>query len=518
MKSSRASRVTSLPWHPFLLAAFPVLTLAAHNADEIHLFDPLRTLLIALLLAALLLLLFRWALKDWKKAGMAATLVIVLIFTYGHVYQFLESQGLGFGRHRLLAPLYLAIFAVVLWRLVRTKTDLLVSTQALNLLAVTALIFPLAQLCLFTVRQARAQTTASELQQSNLQETQGHLPDIYYIILDAYSRDDVLRDFYRYDNSQFLSELEGLGFYVARCSRSNYASTTLSLPSSLNMDFVDNLMKYEPEDPFDRQRAAQLIKVSQVRRELEALGYKTVGFETGYPWTQIEGADLYISTRSNELGDLFVTGGLNRFEELLLRTTAGLALVDGAKILPDFIRPSLEYPNESYRRVVLNILDRLGGVSAMPGPKFVFAHIGSPHEPFVFGPDGEKVPAERQDSFAVEAYRDQVIYLNSRMIPILREIISASATPPVIILQADHGGMETEAHDRMAILNAYYLPDGGNDRLYENISPVNSFRLVFNTYLNGDYELLEDTSYFSKNLFPYKFTVVEETRPECIDE
>ena len=164
------------------------------------------------------------------------------------------------------------------------------------------------------------------------------------------------------------------------------------------------------------------------------------------------------------------------------------------------------------------LLEVSGGVSAMPGPKFVFAHIGSPHEPFVFGPHGEKVPAERQDHFAVEAYRDQVIYLNSRMIPILREIISASATPPVIILQADHGGMETEAHDRMAILNAYYLPDGGNDRLYENISPVNSFRLVFNTYLNGDYELLEDTSYFSKNLFPYKFTVVEETRPECIDE
>ena len=507
--------MSAFPWHPFLLAAFPVLTLAAHNADEIQLADPLRTLLIALLVAALLLLVFRWALKDWKKAGAAATLAIALFFSYGHVYQFLESHALGLGRHRLLIPLYLAIFAIVLWRLARSKSELGVLTQALNLLAVTALVFPLAQISLFTMSQARAQTPAPEVQQSSLQEMQGQLPDIYYIILDAYSRQDVLRDFYQHDNSQFLSELEGLGFYVARCSRSNYASTRLSLPSSLNMDYIDNLMKFTPQDPFDRQRAAQLIKVSQVRRDLEALGYKTVGFETGYPWTQLESADLYISTRSNELGDLFVTGGLNRFEELLLRTTAGLALVDGAKILPAFIRPSLDYPNEAYRRVVLNILDRLGGVSAMPGPKFVFAHIGSPHEPFVFGPEGEKVPGERQEHFAVEAYRDQVIYLNSRMIPILQEIISASATPPVIILQADHGGMETEAHDRMAILNAYYLPGGRNDLLYENISPVNSFRLVFNTYLHGDYGLLEDTSYFSKNLFPYKFTVVEETNPEC---
>ena len=74
--------MTVFPWHPFFLAAFPVLYLAAHNIDEIQPADPLRALLTALVVAAFVLLLFRWALKDWKKAGAAATLGILLIFTY----------------------------------------------------------------------------------------------------------------------------------------------------------------------------------------------------------------------------------------------------------------------------------------------------------------------------------------------------------------------------------------------------------------------------------------------------
>ena len=122
-------------------------------------------------------------------------------------------------------------------------------TQALNLLAVTALLLPLGQITLFTVSQRRAQSAAPPVQQVRLQWTQSQPPDIYYIILDAYSRDDVLQDFYQYDNGPFISELEALGFYVARCSRSNYASTRLSLPSSLNMDYIDNLMSSLPRIP-----------------------------------------------------------------------------------------------------------------------------------------------------------------------------------------------------------------------------------------------------------------------------
>ena len=64
-----------------------------------------------------------------------------------------------------------------------------------------------------------------------------------------------------------------------------------------------------------------------------------------------------------------------------------------------------------------------------------------------------------------------------------------------IILQGDHGQLWPDQHAaQMKILNAYYLPKG-SEVLYPSISPVNTFRVVFNEYLGGNFPLLEDVSY-----------------------
>ena len=64
------------------------------------------------------------------------------------------------------------------------------------------------------------------------------LPDIYYIIFDRYPRADSLKDFYDFDNSEFISYLETKGFYVASESNANYLKTAHSLASSLNVDYL----------------------------------------------------------------------------------------------------------------------------------------------------------------------------------------------------------------------------------------------------------------------------------------
>ena len=79
----------------------------------------------------------------------------------------------------------------------------------------------------FLVNRSHTASAAVEEQSANLASGAAK-PDIYYIILDGYSRDDTLQDFFDYDNSQFLKALEDMGFYVARCSQSNYAQTQLS--------------------------------------------------------------------------------------------------------------------------------------------------------------------------------------------------------------------------------------------------------------------------------------------------
>jgi hypothetical protein len=82
--------------------------------------------------------------------------------------------------------------------------------------------------------------------------------------------------------------------------------------------------------------------------------------------------------------------------------------------------------------------------------------------------------------------------------------LADSNTPPIIILQGDHGPWLQPKTKRFWILNAYYFP-GNQDKLYSTISPVNTFRLVFNTYFGGKYDMLKDTSYFSPVPNLYEF-------------
>lgn len=516
MKVSGKFRILDFPWHPLLWGVFPVLTLFAYNVAEIKISEAARSFIVAFCAALMLLLVLRLITREWHRAAAISVLLLLAFFSYGRLYQFLEAinpASLVVGRHRILAPIYLVVFGIAVWWFARWKGDLRVLTRALNIAAVTALLFPVLQISLYTFREANARIPEASANLQSLQSSLGESPpDIYYIILDGYSRDDVLKQFYHYDNSAFLKELNALGFYVARCSQSNYSQTQLSLSSALNLNYLSAFGNRFTEDRTDRVGMPGLIKRSLVRQSLEDLGYTMVAFETGYFWTQVEDAGVYISPKSSAASLLNISSGLNDFESLLIRTSAGLIVVDAATVLPGFVRSTLDDPLEIHRQRVLFTLDQLGNLGKMQGPKFVFAHIVSPHKPFVFGPNGESV---QQDENPLVGYRDQVVYLNTRMIPLLQQIISDSASPPVIVIQGDHGGVETNTEDRLAILNAYYLPENGSQYLYESITPVNTFRLIFDTYLGGQYDLLEDTSYFSNYQQPYKFTPIPNTRPGC---
>ena len=50
-----------------------------------------------------------------------------------------------------------------------------------------------------------------------------------------------------------------------------------------------------------------------------------------------------------------------------------------------------------------------------------------------------------------------------------------------------------------------YLPEGGSKLLYDEMSPVNTFRCILKFYFNKDFSLLEDKNYYSSYESPYKF-------------
>ena len=103
-------------------------------------------------------------------------------------------------------------------------------------------------------------------------------------------------------------------------------------------------------------------------------------------------------------------------------------------------------------------------------------------------------------------------YLNQRLLDVVSQLISTSQTPPVIILQGEHGVASFSDEVRMKIFNAYYLPDAEHSQPYSTISPVNTFRIILNSYFGNDFDLLEDTSYFSTYDDPYNFNVISDLR------
>jgi len=357
-------------------------------------------------------------------------------------------------------------------------------------------------------------------QQEGLQGTElsysgeGPPPDIYYLLLDAYTRADTLIESYDFDNSEFIETLESLGFYVAECSQSNYSQTELSLSATLNATYLDALIDPSLDGDQSRAQLWPWLRHNQVRALLEQLGYSTVAVETGYYWSEWEDADDY---RAPQRGWL---AGMSAFEATLLRSTAAWAAIDALPVLPAFLVRDLDRSTEAHRERVSFVLDTLEQLPREPGPKFVFIHLVSPHRPFVFDAEGNPVDDEytwTRSNIGIDAYkqgyREQIAYLNGRIENIVRTLISESAVPPVIVMQGDHGPEEGSSQDRMQILNAIYLAGHRSGGLYPTITSVNTFRVIFNTLFEAGLPLLPDTSYFSTYDDPFNYQTVNN---ECI--
>jgi sulfatase-like protein len=349
-------------------------------------------------------------------------------------------------------------------------------------------------------------------------------PDIFYIIVDGYGRSDVLRELYGVDNSAFIEALQDRGFFVASESRSNYIRTIRSLASSLNMSYLTPISAQMGNSDAYWPVTRDLIGKNQVMEALKAMGYRIVATTDVSDVTDIGWADTHMRPYAIHVSDL---------DQAWLGHTAFSVLPAG---LTSRFMPTMSY--ESKRRVASATLAELPKVASTPGPKFVFAHILLPHPPFVFaadgtpvdppypflGFDGEGFPGSRQEY--VSGYAGQVEFLDSQLLGVIDGILRNSETPPIIVIQGDHGPgsrLDTLSIDnsclweRFSILNAYYLPGVAARDIPPDITPVNTFRLIYNHYFSTEIPLLPNRQYFSEGTSLYDFIdVTDRVGTSCV--
>jgi hypothetical protein len=497
------SKIVHAPWYFVTFAAYPVLALLAHNISQVRYTAGIRPLVISVVAALLLFLLFRLVYRDWHRAAFATAALTVLFYTYGQVYDVLDQKKIP-SLAAWLGGVWLVLTVLALVWTGRRRTRVQNAALVLNVVSLGLALFVAGQVVTKVPQATQANKPADpHAPVQTLRIPSGQTPpDIYYIITDSYGRSDLLNANLQYDNSTFISNLEKMGFYVARCSQSNYPRTDISLGSSLNMDYLQNLNdKFNPKNE-DRTQLWESILHSTVRSELESAGYKTVAFASGFAFTEMTTADVYLSPSP-------VWSAMTEFETLLIRTTPGRHMEDLGLVNLEQI------DGQRYRERTQLVLSSMNKLAHMPGPKFVFIHLVPPHPLFVFGPDGSPTnPAPFMDANGIyslenyySGYRNQVEYISNQLEKAAASLLAESPTPPVIIIQGDHAPWLQSGSDEFKILNAYYLP-GHNDALYPTISPVNTFRLVLDTYMGADYPLLDDISYDSPVPYVFDFSKV----------
>jgi hypothetical protein len=494
----------SIPWYFLVFSAYPVLALLATNVGQVKPGSGWRPLVLSTLLSGLLYLLLRWILKDRYRAAFLTTLWMVLFFSYGHIYMMLVEkwEKINFTPYLLSAWLVLAILFYI-WA-TRPRFKFQDAVLALNVVSLGLVVTSLVQINSGAQKGSGHYVAAKNAPVEQLTRP-ANSPDVYYFILDSYARADLLKQAYGYDNSPFIQELEERGFYVAKCSQSNYIRTEISVGSSLNMSYLQDLDPAFSPDSTRRTRLWDSLKHSAARYNFENMGYKTIGFATGFAWNELEDADVFYSPES-------ISMGMTEFEVLFLRTTLGRYVNEMHWIDPDQIM------GQNFRDRTMNVFNKLDDIARDPDPTFAYVHLISPHPPFVFGPNGEPTyppdfwneNREYPAGLYAKGYQNQLTFLNKKMLEAVDTILANSDTPPIIVIQGDHGPWLQTNEKRMRILNAYYLP-GHNDKLYPNITPVNTFRLIFDTYFGGNYDMLPDIAYFSPVPKLYQFTKIPNT-------
>jgi hypothetical protein len=487
------------PIYPLLFAFFPVLFLAAYNIQEIAPGDFVRPLVVSLVMGLLVFGLAQLLLHNWHRAGLITLLFMGMFFTYGQVYNALEDITLGsvsVFRHRSLLPLWtLLLLAGGFWIFRRVRQSEKMSYW-LNLLLIFMLIYPIFTIVSELAKQALANRAFQREQAAMGVAPSANQPDIYYIILDGYGRHDILQEL-GYDNSEFLDALRQRGFYIADCSRANYPYTQYSLTSSLNYDYIDEL------NVIEHNTRIRMLKNGVVRQFLENNGYQTVAFPTGYAWSEWRDADIFIDiTRP--------ANSVAEFEWLVVDTTV-------MRIWSDYLQLTQADLGKSdlRRERTFTTLASLKKLPARNGNLFVFAHILIPHPPYDFKPDGKPLHfnnATKDPKELAAAYVGQTKFISREILQVVDAILAGSDTPPIIIIQGDHGPQNEISQGperKLPILSAYYLPGVQSDQvLYPSVSPVNTFRIVLNTYFDQDLPLLEDRSYYAPTLNATKFDLV----------
>jgi len=490
--------------YPLLLGAFSVLFLFSNNVALFPLSQLWFPLIMVVGIIALTWMLAYLILRNGSKSALLVALFWTALLSYVQIVEPLQNLkifGFVLGLNRFFVPFGVIVFLALGYIIIRSRRNFATLTQMLNIASAVLVLISAFNIAIFEYRnkeKAYDVIVSEGYSFAGQSIKEEKLPDIYYLIFDRYASASTLKESYSYDNSSFVNFLKDKGFYVAERSHANYSTTILSLASSLNMNYLILPEKDGGKKNNDQTRYLQRIAENEVLRLLKSYGYKAFHFGSWF-W----------ATCDNPNADVNINYSNLPFRGFTLAVFENSALYPFARFFSTFDTG------------LLSLFDKLAALPDAASPKFVFAHVLLPHDPYLFRRDGQPLTSyEKLSKSEKEKYLDQLIFTTKKIEILVEALLSKSKRTPIIILQSDEGPYIDEAEDtkslnpaairkRTGILNAYYLPGAKINQLSLTITPVNSFRVVCNEYFGTKYKLLENKIYYIKNSqHPFDYTDV----------
>jgi len=333
--------------------------------------------------------------------------------------------------------------------------------------------------------------------------------DIYLIVLDEYANADVTGRLFGFDNHVFLDSLRQLGFVVPTV-HGNYLHTLLSLPSLLNVSHLAGLSDELGPRSIDRTVPDYLVEHNRTVPFLKSQGYQFV-FLPSQSWQ----ATLYSPQADREV---HVWQGWDPARELTrsdfrkaLTKTSLLKFIGASRYARDHVTSSIA---------------AIAQVPKIAGPVFTFAHVLSPHDPYVFDRNCRPAPPKsggRRSKHEAVLYVEQIQCVNRMLLNLVSTLLRTSELAPVILLQGDHGSKTLRfdkagsadnitlaaAKERLGAFGAYYLPDHGTEVFGDSVSIVNVMGNVLRFYLDALLPREPDDMYLSVDPAPYALKRVD---------
>ena len=443
---------------PFLLAFLPAWQLILKNYDELIFQDILISLSIIAISIAVWVVITK-IIKNGNKAALITGVGVAFFFYFGYLQ---DALFYPLNKTSVLMIISIIVFIISTIYFVKSKKNFALSIKIANVFTVTMILFTLIQ---FVIPGALAEK-----------------PNVYHIILDEYTDNEILLKQFGYNNEKFLEFLNKNGFYMPDKTFSTFGSTPNELNLILNMDY--------PISSGWVSDAYQDLKTNKVMSTFSDQNYSVIETNSAMRWKDFSDVDTHLCYDVDFINSEFLDQVLRK------------------SIIRYFME---QHQTDTRRDIVRCTFNELSEIALQSnGPTYVFAHLYVPHPPFIFGPNGENVTPDHREISGLQSwenpqgYINQLIYATNQVSVVIKNIVKNDPNA-IIIVQGDTGTLtgtdiETytmkDVYQRHSILYAVRIPDVNN---LESVMPVNTYRIIFNNYFNMDYEYLEQHIYTDQN-------------------